>query len=107
MSTAANYSPDFDVEVNFTPDIQNNNKAIGLFDSVHSNVSASTIPLDALIYGDNGNGYLDATGAVPSTGQVDNPGSGDSLERTASGWVVQVILRRVYAPCSEEQVWQF
>ena len=34
-------------------------------------------------------GYMDEDGSVPSTGEVDNPGSGDSLERSAEGWSVQ------------------
>ena len=88
LSSDTNFNPDFDVDVNFTPDIQNSNKAIGLFDVVQASVTGATLPLDALIYGNNSNGYIDEDGNVPGTGEVDNPGSGNSLERTASGWTI-------------------
>ena len=87
-SSDTNFNPEYDVDVNFTPDIQNNNKAIGLFDVVQASVTGATIPMDALIYGNNGNGYMDEDGNIPGTGEVDNPGSGNSLERTASGWTI-------------------
>ena len=89
LSSDANFSPVYQYETNFTPDIQNTNKAIGLFNAAATSINASTVPLDAVVYGNNGNGYMDEDGSVPSTGEVDNPGSGDSLERSAEGWSVQ------------------
>ena len=50
LSSDTNFNPEFDVNVNFTPDIQNTNKAIGLFDVTQAGVTSATIPLDALIY---------------------------------------------------------
>ena len=91
LSTAANHLPTIDLEMNFTPDIQNNNKAIGLFDVARSSVSPQTVPVDAVVYGDNSQGYMDDDGTVPATGEVDNPGSGNSLEQLSSGWVVQLV----------------
>jgi hypothetical protein len=89
LSSDANFSPVYQYETNFTPDIQNTNKAIGLFDSNMASVGAATVPLDAVVYGNNGNGYMDDDGFVPTTGEVDNPNSGDSLERSATGWSIQ------------------
>jgi hypothetical protein len=90
LSSDANFSPVYEFETNFTPDIQNTNKAIALFDDTVSNINASTLPLDAVVYGSNANGYMDEDGTVPSVGEVDNPSSGNSLERSASGWSVQM-----------------
>ncbi|MBT6177358.1 MAG: lamin tail domain-containing protein, partial [Deltaproteobacteria bacterium] len=89
LSSDSNFSPVYDYETNFTPDIQNTNKAIGLFESNMASVGAATVPLDAVVYGNNGNGYMDDDGSVPTTGEVDNPGSGNSLERSATGWSIQ------------------
>jgi hypothetical protein len=90
LSSDANFSPVYQYETNFTPDIQNTNKAIGLFYSNMASVGAATLPLDAVVYGSNANGYMDEDGTVPSVGEVDNPSSGNSLERSASGWSVQI-----------------
>jgi len=89
---ASNYNPPLGQAVDFDPDLQNSGStadAVGLFAVPASGLGGDTVPLDAVIYGgSNGNGLLDETGKA---GEVDAPdaSSGNSLQRTASGWIVQ------------------
>jgi hypothetical protein len=89
-SSADNFNPTFDLELNFDPDLQNSgfDKAadgIALFDVTADQITAETVPIDAVIYGlANDNGLIDETGAV---GEVDGFANGaHSLERTSTGW---------------------
>lgn len=94
LSTLANGSPTFDQSVDFNPDFQNGvnpGDGVALFNVPSASVNASTVPIDAVIYGDN-----NASGLMDSSG---NPGSvsasgapvGGSLVRTTLGgnWQTQ------------------
>jgi lamin tail-like protein len=91
-SGSNNGNPVFDLETNFTPDLQNSGTAgdgIALFDVVSAQVTSLTVPIDAVIYGpNNDNGLLDESGSAGDPDVGDAP-SGSSIERTASGWQIQ------------------
>ncbi len=80
--------------MNFDPDFQNSGTAgdgVALFDVPATQVTASTVPIDAVIYGpDNENGLIDETGTPPppNVGDVE---SGSSIERfdLAGSWRIQ------------------
>ncbi|MDP6945800.1 MAG: hypothetical protein QF464_16740, partial [Myxococcota bacterium] len=62
---------------------------VALFEMSASSITASTPPVDAVIYGDsNANGLMGAGGAVPDA-HVGESGSGNSLLRVDfQSWVV-------------------
>jgi hypothetical protein len=88
QSTAANFAPVYTIGRDFNPDIQNSGTradAIGLF-----NGTIGTIPLDKVIYGGgNDDRFLDPAGAV-SPVDVEDALPNSSIERTSTGWRVQV-----------------
>ncbi len=92
FSSSKNHNPSFDLSLDFGPDFQNSGSTadgVALFDRPSSQVGASTVPIDAVIYGgSNNNGLIDASGGAPSPLVGDAP-SGSSIERIASGWRVQ------------------
>ncbi|MEM9598938.1 MAG: hypothetical protein AAGD06_32015, partial [Acidobacteriota bacterium] len=75
-------------------DFQNGGSAgdgVALFDVPCSSVGASTVPVDAVVYGSNNNsGLIDETGVANAPEVADAP-SGSSIERTsiAGSWQVQ------------------
>jgi endonuclease I len=93
-SSAANHNPTFNQVVNFNPDFQNSGSTadgVALFDVPAAQVTASTVPIDAVVYGaSNNNGLIDETGAANAPEVGDTP-SGSSLERTdlAGSWQIQ------------------
>lgn len=91
-SAAANGSPTIDFVLNFEPDIQNsgdNADAIGLFELAADAITASSVPLDAVIYGgSNDDDFVDATGATGAV-SVGDAFAGTTIERTVDGWVIQ------------------
>ncbi len=87
-----NGNPIYDQTLDFSPDLQNSGSTadgVALFNVPASEITASTVPIDALIYGgSNDNNLLDETG---SPGAVD---AGDcdadiSLLRGPGAWVCQ------------------
>ena len=94
MSSAANGSPIFGQPLDFFPDLQNSGSpgdGVALFAVPATSITASSVPIDAVIYGpDNLNGLLDETGAVGAV-DVGDAGEGGSIQRTASGWRTQSI----------------
>ena len=81
---AENGNPTFDQAVNLDPDMQNSGSTadgVALFDVLAADITGSTAPIDAVIYGgSNGNGLLDETGSA-GTVDVGDAGSGEALLR--------------------------
>ena len=94
LSGVSNANPVFDQAVDFSPDFQNGGSTadgVALFDVPAASITASTVPVDAVVYGTtNSSGLIDETGtaAAPDVGSA-SPGS--SLERLdlAGTWQVQ------------------
>jgi len=93
-ANAGNGNPIFDLAVDFAPDFQNSGTAadgVALFDIPALQVTAATVPIDAVIYGPvNSNGLIDETGTVPPS-DVGDAGAGSSIERVnlAGTWQIQ------------------
>lgn len=93
-SSSANYFASFDQEINFSPDFQNSGSVgdgVALFAVPASQVTSSTVPVDAVVYGPNNDSNLiDETGSANAPEVGDAPG-GSSIERTdlAGSWQVQ------------------
>lgn len=91
-SEAANGSPEYDQTFDFTPDFQNSGAdadAVALFNVTAAQIQSNTVPVDAVIYGGgNTNNLLDESGQAGDV-DVEDAGSGNSIERTSSGWRVQ------------------
>ncbi|MCB1055456.1 MAG: endonuclease [Acidobacteria bacterium] len=93
-SSAANHNPSLDQAADFNPDLQNSGTTgdgVALFDLPASQVTPSTVPVDAVVYGpDNGSGLIDETGFANGPEVGDAP-SGSSIERTdlAGSWQIQ------------------
>jgi hypothetical protein len=89
-SDETNGAPSYDLEQNFSPDLQNGTgdpDGIGLF------APGRGVPVDAVIYGDgeeNTRGLIDDTGAVPRSPHVGRaPAGGSLLRASADRWVTQ------------------
>ncbi|RMH18886.1 MAG: hypothetical protein D6696_12155, partial [Acidobacteria bacterium] len=93
-SSATNANPTFDQVLNFSPDFQNSGTTgdgVALFDVPCAQVNASTVPVDAVVYGpNNNNGLIDETG-VANPPEVGDAGPGSSIERLdlAGSWQIQ------------------
>jgi len=89
LSSDANGFPTFGQAVDFFPDIQNSGSpgdGVALFAVPAASITASTVPIDAVIYGpDNLNRLIDETG-LPGAVDVAAAIEGGSIARTASGW---------------------
>lgn len=95
LSDASNGNPVYDLVVDFTPDFQNSSSSAGdgvaLFDHPGCQVTAATVPVDAVVYGPNNvNGLIDESGTANPPEVGDAP-SGSSIERTdlAGSWQIQ------------------
>lgn len=93
-SSAVNGHPVFDLAVNITSDLQNSGSVgdgLALFDVQASQITASTVPIDAVIYGpNNSSGLVDESGTANGPEVGDAP-AGSSIERTdlAGSWQIQ------------------
>ncbi len=93
-SSSANGNPTYDLAANFNPDLQNSGRTgdgVALFNVPASAVTASTVPIDAVIYGpNNNNGLIDESGSASASDVGDAP-SGSSIERVdlAGSWQIQ------------------
>ena len=93
-SNATNYNPTLNLALNFTQDLQNSGTTgdgVALFNVPASAVTASTVPVDAVVYGpDNASGLIDETG-VANGPEVGDAPSGASIERldVAGNWQIQ------------------
>ncbi len=85
-SDSTNGNPSFDLVVNFSPDFQNSGSTadgVALFDVSSSQITSSTVPVDAVVYGgSNSNSLIDETGPANAP-EVGDGSAGPSLERTA------------------------
>lgn len=92
VSNPDNGNPTFDISLNFEPDIQNSGStadAVGLFRGLAVDITADSLPIDAVIYGGSNNSALrDSNGDTPTPNVNDAP-SAHSLERTRDGWRIQ------------------
>lgn len=93
-SSSLNAFPAFDLVVNFNPDFQNSGTTadgVALFDVPAAQVNASTVPIDAVVYGgSNTSGLIDETGFANPPEVGDAP-DGSSIERTdlTGSWRIQ------------------
>ena len=93
-SDSGNANPTFDLALDFSPDLQNSGSTadgVALFNLRCSQVTASTVPIDAVVYGtSNTNNLIDETGSA-SAPDVGDATSGQSIERTdvAGTWQIQ------------------
>lgn len=93
-SSSSNGNPSFDQSFNFSPDFQNSGSTadgVALFDVPASQITGSTVPIDAVVYGgSNSSGLIDESGSA-SAPEVGDAGSGDSIERidNAGSWRIQ------------------
>ncbi|MEE8525598.1 MAG: lamin tail domain-containing protein [Thermoanaerobaculia bacterium] len=95
LSDANNGNPTFDQAVDFSPDFQNSDSTtadgVALFNVSCSQVTPSTVPIDAVVYGPaNTNSLIDETG-VANAPDVADASSGQSIERidVAGTWQIQ------------------
>jgi hypothetical protein len=91
-SDATNGSPAVDVAADFSPDLQNAGTTadgVAIFAVTRESVTADTIPIDAVVYGEtNTSGLLDASGQAPEP-HVRTAATGGSLVRLdAAAWDV-------------------
>jgi len=94
LSNSSNWSPSLDQSINFNPDFQNSGTAgdgVALFDVACSSVTASTVPVDAVVYGPNNSSNLIDESGSASAPEVGDAPSGSSIERTslAGSWQIQ------------------
>lgn len=94
-SDANNANPTIGVAVDFSPDFQNSDTTtadgVALFNVRCSQVTPSTVPIDAVVYGPaNTSGLLDETGAA-NPPDVGDAAAGQSVERVdlAGTWQIQ------------------
>jgi hypothetical protein len=84
-STVENGNPVYDQTLNFSPDLQNSGPAadgIALFDVPAASITVNTVPIDAVLYGENNTSNLiDETGS-PGMPDIGDAASGQSIERT-------------------------
>ncbi len=88
-STPDNANPTFDQLFNFDPDLQNSGDTadgVALFDVLASALNASSVPIDAVLYGSANISDLPGPDGQPSPVHVSDVPSGSSIERTATGW---------------------
>jgi hypothetical protein len=94
LSIDDNAFPTLDQAVDLNPDVQKGGgvaHGIALFLGDAASIAADTIPVDAVIYGnDNSSGLLDAEGNMPAP-HVGGSGDQRSIRRTGEGptWVIE------------------
>jgi len=95
-SSATNFNPVLNQAVDFNPDLQNSGTTgdgVALFNVPAAQVTPTTVPIDAVVYGpDNANGLIDETG-VANPPEVGDAPSNSSIERVdlAGGWQIQAV----------------
>lgn len=79
-------APTVDIMATFSPELADGGSpgvGVGLFDGTVGNINPSSVPADALIYGDDNASMLSDRGGVPTESYVGTPPEGSSLERTS------------------------
>lgn len=95
-AAAANGNPSFDQSVDWSPDLQNSGATadgVALFNLRATQVTALSVPIDAVVYGDsNLSGLIDETG-IANAPEVGDAASGQSVERSdlAGAWHIQAL----------------
>jgi beta-lactamase superfamily II metal-dependent hydrolase len=95
-SNANNANPTFDQAYDITPDLQNSGSVadgVALFNVTSDLIGATTVPVDAVVYGPSGsntNNLIDETGSANGPDVGDAP-SGQTIERIdlAGAWQIQ------------------
>ena len=93
-SGSNNGNPSYDQIFNFNPDFQNSGSTadgVALFNVAASAITASTVPMDAVVYGSSNNsGLIDESGSANAP-EVGDAGAGSSIERIdlAGSWQIQ------------------
>lgn len=87
-------TPAYDQSLDFAPDLQNSGSpgdGVALFATTADLIAADTVPVDAVIYGNNnGSGLIDETGVAPMDADVGDAPSGDSIVLQSDGtWAIQ------------------
>ncbi len=98
ISNSDNANPDFDIPLNFNDDIQNINSAtsagngLGLFYiEREGNITDSSVPIDAVIYGNNNNDdLLCPNGSSCPGAHVEDCGASNTIERNGNNWSVNI-----------------
>ncbi len=84
---ALNGEPELQLVEDFAPGLdlaEGPGAGVALFDFVATEVDATTVPIDAVVYGNNNdNGLIDATGAPVPSPHVGNSIAGGSIQRTS------------------------
>jgi hypothetical protein len=93
-SSQMNYGPSFAQSVNLENDLQNPDgtvaDGIALFLGASDTITAESVPVDAVVYGEsNRNNLLDENGDV-ATPAVTGSNDMQTIARTPEGWVVNV-----------------
>lgn len=94
LSSSANGNPTYDLVVNFSPDLQNSGSVadgVALFAVPTSQITTSTVPIDAVVFGTtNSDNLIDESGSA-NTPEVGDAAEGKSIERTNQGgaWQIQ------------------
>ena len=101
-SDATNGSPVYDQEANVEPDIQNSGSkadGVALFDVPAAAITASTVPIDAVIYGgSNDSNLLDESGA-PGNVDIGDAPKGHSIVRVSpTEWDINATPNAVLCP---------
>ena len=88
-ANANNGSPTFDQSVAFSPGIQNSGNdadGIALFDVLEADITSSTVPIDAVVYGwANTNGLIGPDGMPVAAPHVGDVQANSSMVRTSLG----------------------
>lgn len=93
-TSGVNGNPAFDQAINWSPDLQNSGSTadgVALFDVPSAQMTVSSVPIDAVIYGSaNSSGLIDETGNANPPEVGDAP-AGSSIERldVAGTWQIQ------------------
>jgi hypothetical protein len=62
---------------------------MALFEVNRAQVTSATVPTSVVFYGSNSAGFLNSDGVVVTSGDVESPESGTSLEIDEDGWSIQ------------------
>jgi hypothetical protein len=93
LQSGDNGNPTYSEPLNFDPDLQDSDSVadgVALFDVPVDQVTSSTVPVDAVIYGaENTNNLIDETGSAPAPHVGDAPAdSSIQLDLTTDTWFV-------------------
>ncbi len=91
-SDETNGEPAIDVEETLSPNLQNSGAeadGVAIFNVVEDDVTTETIPLDAVIFGEeNTSGLLDANGERPEPHVGDAPAGASIVRTAADAWEI-------------------